>query len=75
MMVFNFGTKTKKQPKNARQLTKLIRLGHGVYHCEDGPAIEWNNGTKWWYLNGERLTEEEFKTWQIKQSINVWVKR
>jgi len=24
-----------------------------VRHREDGPAIEWNNGTKHWYQNGE----------------------
>jgi hypothetical protein len=24
------------------------------YHREDGPAVEWGNGTKIWYLNGER---------------------
>jgi hypothetical protein len=23
-------------------------------HREDGPAIEWNNGTRMWYLNGQR---------------------
>jgi len=29
-------------------------------HREDGPAIELANGGKWWYLNGEKLTKEEF---------------
>lgn len=24
----------------------------GQYHREDGPAIEWTNGDKSWYLNG-----------------------
>ncbi len=22
------------------------------YHREDGPAIEWSNGNKWWCING-----------------------
>jgi hypothetical protein len=26
----------------------------------EGPAIERTNGNKYWYLNGEDLTEEEF---------------
>ena len=33
------------------------------YHREDGPAIEWANGTKWWYFRGEQIickTNEEF---------------
>jgi len=29
-------------------------------HRLDGPAIEWIDGTKWWYINGISLTEEEF---------------
>ena len=28
-------------------------------HREDGPAVECANGSKWWYLNGEEVTEEE----------------
>jgi hypothetical protein len=36
----------------------------GEYHREDGPAIEWANGNKSWYLNGEFIsckTQEEFE--------------
>jgi hypothetical protein len=29
-------------------------------HREDGPAIEYANRDKAWYINGKRLTEEEF---------------
>ena len=25
-----------------------------ILHREDGPAAEWSNGTKEWYINGER---------------------
>jgi len=25
----------------------------GQFHREDGPAIEWNGGRKYWYLNGQ----------------------
>jgi hypothetical protein len=30
-------------------------------HREDGPAIEYADGDKCWYLNGQRLTEEEHR--------------
>ena len=30
----------------------------GVVHREDGPAIEWKDGTKSWYLNGQRHRED-----------------
>ncbi len=33
----------------------------GLLHREDGPAIEWPSGHKSWYINGHRLTEEEWK--------------
>jgi hypothetical protein len=25
----------------------------GQLHRTDGPAVEWNNGDKWWYINGK----------------------
>ena len=40
--------------------TKEWRL-NGEYHREDGPAIEWANGCKSWWLNDEEVTEEEHK--------------
>jgi hypothetical protein len=30
---------------------KIWRLPCGRWHREDGPAIEWKNGDKFWYLN------------------------
>ena len=31
---------------------------NGLYHREDGPAIEWNNGDKVWFKNGLRHRED-----------------
>ena len=31
---------------------------NGQRHREDGPAIEYPNGTKYWYLNGQRHRED-----------------
>ena len=31
----------------------------GERHREDGPAVEYSDGTKFWYLNGVRMTEKE----------------
>ena len=31
----------------------------GKFHREDGPAIEWNDGTKSWYINGIGYSSEE----------------
>ena len=33
---------------------------NGQRHREDGPACEWADGTKWWYLNDKPLTEAKF---------------
>ena len=33
---------------------------NGQLHREDGPAVIYTNGTKEWWINNKRLTEEEF---------------
>lgn len=33
---------------------------NGQRHREDGPAIEWEDGAKAWYLNDKFMTEEEW---------------
>lgn len=33
---------------------------NGKYHREDGPAVEFGNGYKEWWIDGEKITEEEF---------------
>ena len=33
--------------------TKRWRNARGEYHRLDGPAIEWGNGGKFWYVNNE----------------------
>jgi hypothetical protein len=40
---------------------------NGKRHREDGPAIIDADGTKSWYLDGNRLTEEEFKALRTKE--------
>ena len=30
-------------------------------HCEHGAAVEWINGSKWYYLNDECLTKEQWE--------------
>ena len=32
----------------------------GQIHREDGPAVEYNNGDKSWWLNGKQYSEEDF---------------
>ncbi len=37
-------------------MDEYCNIGHikdGKLHREDGPAIEWSNGDKFWYLNGK----------------------
>jgi len=38
----------------------------GKIHREDGPALEYNDGTKHWWLNGNEYT---FETWCKKINI------
>ena len=46
---------------------------HGKLHREDGPAVEWANGDKEWYLNDKEYTEEEFALLQFMNGVNVYV--
>ena len=31
-----------------------------IFHREDGPAIEFADGTKLWFIDGKELSEEKF---------------
>ena len=44
------------------ELDGIFHYVHDELHREDGPAVEWNDGTNWWYLNGKTLSEEEHAT-------------
>ncbi len=48
---------------------------NGKRHREDGPAIEWSDGTKAWFLNGKRHREDGpaeewadgYKSWWVNE--------
>jgi len=39
-----------------------------LIHRDDGPAIEYSNGDKCWYLNGKKYTKNEY--WEIINAMN-----
>jgi len=50
------------KPKlSINQYGKWWTLPNGELHREDGPAIENDNGAKYWYLNGVSYTEQHYK--------------
>jgi hypothetical protein len=40
---------------------KVWKLPNGQLHRQDGPAVEYNNGSKSWWLNGIKYTEQKYK--------------
>jgi len=42
-------------------------LGY-VLHRTDGPAVQYDSGSKEWWLNGVRYTEEQFNEYNAKDS-------
>ena len=42
---------------------------NGKLHREDGPAIEWADGTKVWYLNGEEVHPETLVDLQLSRGV------
>jgi len=44
----------------------------GKKHRDDGPAVEYGNGYKYWYLNGKEYSEEEYlKIMNLKKKNRV----
>ncbi len=49
----------------------------GEYHRTDGPAVEWNNGDKWWIINGKNHREDgpavemysSYKEWYLNDKL------
>ena len=39
---------------NGNKIWYLPSKGKSYFHRLDGPAIEWHDGTKQWFVNGER---------------------
>ena len=48
---------------------KIWRNSAGQLHRTDGPAIERANGTKEWYIKGERISKEEFYSNEFQVKI------
>ena len=42
-----------------------------IHHREDGPAVEWCNGDKAWYINGKRHREDG-PAIEYNNGDNVW---
>jgi hypothetical protein len=47
------------------------RNDKGEYHREDGPAVEWNNSTKEWYING-KLHREDGPAIEYSNGTKFW---
>ncbi len=42
----------------------------GNLHRESGPAIEYADGSKEWYLNGQKLSEKQFNARKLKTAAD-----
>jgi hypothetical protein len=42
---------------------RLWTNSEGEYHREDGPAIEYADGDKYWYINGKYFSKDEWLQW------------
>ena len=47
----------------------------GKWHREDGPAVEWADGFKAWYLNNIRYSEQDYKIAMRKIKLEIVLKR
>jgi hypothetical protein len=51
--------------------TKRWRLPNYKYHREDGPAIEWSGGDKYWYING-KFHREDGPAVEFTNGLKSW---
>jgi len=54
-----------------RDGTKYWKTLNGSLHMEDGPAIEWSNGDKAWYIN-DKLHRENGPAIEIIDGRKYW---
>jgi hypothetical protein len=52
---------------------RIIYKLNEVCHREDGPAIEWSNGDKEWYINGERHREDGPAVVRVNGTREWWI--
>jgi len=45
-----------------------------LLHREDGPAVEWSDGDKYWYLDDIRYREEEWKEEMYRRNLKKVLK-
>lgn len=53
-----------------RPTCKIEWFLNGKRHREDGPAMEYANGTKWWYINGKQYKDAQQWAKAVLQSRN-----
>lgn len=44
----------------------------GELHREDGPAVEWPNGSGYYYIHGKRLSPAEWEAYQTVRKKHAW---
>lgn len=62
-------------PKNGKEVNENGTIRYykdGKLHREDGPAVIWTNGDKWYYLNGKQMTKEQYTTYVIGVMSGVY---
>ena len=47
----------------------IMYFKEGLAHNENGPAIEGEDFKEWW-INGKKLTEQEFKEYIVKKNLH-----
>ena len=82
-MLNGFSESEKSQNNEGGEMIKYIEYTVKVFgngsrwylndklHREDGPACEWDDGSKSWFLNGQRVTEEEHRRLTSAKELTV----
>ena len=57
--------------KNGDNIWYLPSKGKSCWHRLDGPAVEYNDGIKQWWVNGEQLPAEDVEIWLEENDVDL----
>ncbi len=69
--ILEYGTIEYKNSSRKQQHRDKYWCLNGELHREDGPAIEYSTGDKFWYLKGKKYSKKEYEKEILKNYVNT----
>lgn len=57
--------------EEALSILEWIELDNLWLHRLDGPAVEFDHGEEWWFVNGKALPHLEVEEWMEENDVDI----